>query len=148
MPKGTQAIALYTPRTDEAFKSDPCGWDPFRGAGGERGEKPKDDEVRLYSDSDWAGCRVTRRSSSGGVLLYRGCLVAAWSRRQGSVCLSSAEAELGALTAGIVEAMFVWNFLEEVLGDQDGGEGLHGLHGGQSHRHEDGDFAEPEALEH
>ena len=46
-----------------------------------------------YSDSDWAGCRATRRSSSGGILALGGCALKCWSNRHGSVALSSGEKE-------------------------------------------------------
>ena len=49
-----------------------------------------------YSDSDWAGCRRTRRSTSGGVVLHGTHLLLHWSRTQAGVALSSAEAELNA----------------------------------------------------
>jgi hypothetical protein len=49
-----------------------------------------------YTDSDWAGCRKTRRSTSGGVILHGGHLIHHWARTQASVALSSCEAELNA----------------------------------------------------
>ncbi len=55
---------------------------------GERGT-----ELIVYSDSDWARCRTTRKSRSGGMILMSGGLIQSWSNRQGSVALSSGEAE-------------------------------------------------------
>ena len=49
-------------------------------------------EILLYTDIDWAGCPRTRRSTTGGAVMYGSCLVAHWSRTQVSVALSSAEA--------------------------------------------------------
>ena len=49
--------------------------------------------IEGFSDSDWAGCRATRRSMSGGVVSIAGGTVKSWSNRQGSVALSSGEAE-------------------------------------------------------
>ena len=46
-----------------------------------------------YSDSDWAGCRATRRNVSGGIVTLGGCALKSWSNGQGSVALSSGEAE-------------------------------------------------------
>ena len=54
-------------------------------------------EVTGYSDSDWAGCRVTGRSTSGGALMIGGHFLKGWSRTQNNVTCSSAEAELIAL---------------------------------------------------
>ena len=54
-------------------------------------------EVTGYSDSDWAGCRVTGRSTSGGALMIGGHFLKGWSRTQNNVTCSSAAAELIAL---------------------------------------------------
>ena len=47
-----------------------------------------------YTDSDWAGCVRTAKSTSGGVLMIGGRMIKAWSKIQNSISLSSAEAEL------------------------------------------------------
>ena len=49
------------------------------------------DEADLegYSDSDWAGCRVTGKSTSGGVVMIGEHYVKGWSRTQNCVTLSS-----------------------------------------------------------
>ena len=62
-------------------------------------------EILVYTDSDWAGCQRTRRSTTGGVVMYGSCLVAHWSRTQVSVALSSAEAELNAAVKAACEAI-------------------------------------------
>ena len=49
-----------------------------------------------FSDSDWAGCRRSRRSTSGGLILHGAHLISHWSRTQPGVALSSGEAELNA----------------------------------------------------
>ena len=46
-----------------------------------------------YGDSDWAGQPTTRRSTSGGALVYSGGVVFDFSRSQSVVATSSAEAE-------------------------------------------------------
>ena len=53
-----------------------------------------------YSDTDFAGCLDTRRSTSGGCGLLNGCLVKHWSSTQKVIALSSGEAEL----MGVVRA--------------------------------------------
>ena len=50
--------------------------------------------ITSHSDSDWAGCVRTRRSTSGGTVCYGQHLLKAWSRTQDTIALSSAEAEL------------------------------------------------------
>ena len=51
----------------------------------------------VYTDSDWGGDRIDRRSSSGGVWMLGKHVIKTWSATQGAVALSSAEAELIAL---------------------------------------------------
>jgi hypothetical protein len=72
-----------------------------------------DDAVQVFVDADWADKEGDRRSTSGGVLLYHGCAVASWSRRQACVALSSAESELYALGSGAVEALGFATMLSE-----------------------------------
>ena len=57
----------------------------------------EEEGLRGYSDSDWAGCRRTAKSTSGGLAMVGRRLIKSWSRTQDSVTLSSAEAELVAL---------------------------------------------------
>ena len=55
------------------------------------------DALESWSDSDWAGDRSSqkrRRHSVSSVMIFlNGCLIAAWSRSQKSIALSSCEAE-------------------------------------------------------
>jgi hypothetical protein len=63
-----------------------------------RYEWQSDQEVlRVYADSDWAGCSRTRKSTSGGCIMLGGHLLKAWSSTQGGIALSSAEAEYYAM---------------------------------------------------
>ena len=55
------------------------------------------EELRSYSDSDWAGCKRTARSTSCGVVMRGMHHIKSWCVTQKRVTLSSAEAELGAL---------------------------------------------------
>ena len=56
-------------------------------------------------DSDWAGCKSTCRSTSGGVVLHGTHAVKSWSTTQAVVALSSGEAELYSLTKGAAQAL-------------------------------------------
>ena len=49
--------------------------------------------VRAYVDSDWAGCRKTRKSTSGGVLMLGATAVRGWLTNESVIALSSGEAE-------------------------------------------------------
>eukprot|EP00974_Lingulodinium_polyedra_P082078 7946493-Lingulodinium_polyedra.AAC.1 len=48
----------------------------------------------VMTDSDWAGCARTRKSTSGGVVMRGRHLIKHWSGTQSTAALSSAEAEL------------------------------------------------------
>ena len=49
--------------------------------------------ITVYTDTDWAGCPKTRKSTSGGAVMLGTHLIKSWSSTQPSVSLSSAEAE-------------------------------------------------------
>jgi hypothetical protein len=61
--------------------------------------------IDVFSDSDWAACRRTRRSTSGGVAAIDGGTVKHWSSTQGSVALSVGEAEYYALIKAAAEGL-------------------------------------------
>jgi hypothetical protein len=56
--------------------------------------------IVVETDSDFAGCRSTRRSTSGGVCLLSGHLIKHWSSTQKIVSLSSGESEFYSLVKG------------------------------------------------
>jgi len=58
------------------------------------------EEIKTYSDTDFAGCVDTRKSTAGGCLMVNGHLIKHWSSTLKTIALSSGEAEL----AGIVKA--------------------------------------------
>jgi len=49
--------------------------------------------VDIYSDTDWSGCPVTRKSTSGGCVMLGQHIIKSWSSTLASVSLSSGEAE-------------------------------------------------------
>eukprot|EP00435_Cladocopium_sp_Y103_P021098 s1207_g5.t1 len=65
------------------------------------------DDLLVYTDSDWAGDKATRKSKSAAHLVWGGCLVFSYTRRQTVVALSSAEAELYATASGVSEAILL-----------------------------------------
>lgn len=73
--------------------------------------------LEVWTDSDWAGCRETRKSTSGGVVCASGHVVKTWSVSQKGVALSSAEAELYAANKGAAEAMGVQSIAKD-FGDE------------------------------
>ena len=54
----------------------------------------------MYTDTDWAGCPRTRKSTSGGCVMLGSHLVKSWSSTQTSVALSSGEAEFNGVVRG------------------------------------------------
>ena len=48
--------------------------------------------LEAYTDTDWAGCTRTRKTTSGGCLMVGQHLIKAWSATQASIALSSGEA--------------------------------------------------------
>ena len=67
--------------------------------------------LKTYSDSDWAGCVKTRRSTSSGAVMSGKHLITHWSSTQATVALSSAEAELNALVKAVSETLGIRNMM-------------------------------------
>ena len=68
-----------------------------------------DSTLRVYTDSDWAGCSKTRKSTSGGMIMRGSHLIHHWTSSQATIALSVAEAELNALVKGAAEAISLYN---------------------------------------
>ena len=80
---------LQFPRLSWTFKRDEC----------------ESDTIDVFSDSDWAGCVRTRRSTSGGVVTIGGLAIKHWSLTQVTVVFSSGEAEYLALVKAACEGI-------------------------------------------
>ena len=63
------------------------------------------DILDVFTDSDWAGCRRSRKSTSGGAIMKGGHCLKTWSKTQAIVAKSSGEAELYAVVRGSTEAI-------------------------------------------
>ena len=68
-------------------------------------------EFHTYCDTDFAGCQVTRRSTSGGCCMIAGCQDKHWSKTQPTIALSSDEAELSGIGSGMAHALGVQEFV-------------------------------------
>ena len=94
-------------------------------------------------DSDWAGCRSTRKSTSGGILCLAGAGIKSWSSTQGSVALSSGEAEYYASMKGAAEALGLqalaadlgWSFKVRLWTDSSAGKAVASRRGLGETRH-------------
>ena len=69
-----------------------------------------------YSDSDWAGDLDDRRSTSGYIFKLSGAGISWKSKKQGSVALSTAEAEYIALLGAVQEAIWIRQLVTELSG--------------------------------
>ncbi len=57
-------------------------------------------EINVWVDSDFAGCRRTRKSTSGGLVMWGNHPLKSWSTTQGIIALSSGEAEYYGMVKG------------------------------------------------
>ena len=77
----------------------------------------EEDEVQcldIFTDSDWAGCKATRKSTSGGIIAWGGNTLKSWSKSQSVVARSSGEAEYYALAKGLSEAIGMKSVLADL----------------------------------
>ena len=69
--------------------------------------------LTVFTDSDWAGDRPTRKSVSSWVIMLDGFLISAGARTQSVIAQSSCEAEYIAATAATSEAKYsLWTTRE------------------------------------
>ncbi|RVW31986.1 Retrovirus-related Pol polyprotein from transposon RE1 [Vitis vinifera] len=77
-------------------------------------KKTENRDTEVYSDADWAGNIIDRRSTSGYCSFVWGNLVTWRSKKQSVVARSSAEAEYKALAQGICEGIWIKRVLSEL----------------------------------
>lgn len=70
--------------------------------------------IDVYTDTDFAGCVQTRKSTSGGVIMFGSHMVKSWSSTQGVISLSSGEAEYYGLVKGAAQGLGVKSMLKEL----------------------------------
>jgi hypothetical protein len=76
--------------------------------------KPGKQGIMGYTDSDWAGDKGTRKSTSGYLFKLGNGAVSWSSKRQPTVALSSCEAEYMAATQCVKEAIWLQGLLREI----------------------------------
>ena len=72
------------------------------------------DEVKGYGDADYAGCKDSRRSTTGYVFRMNGGAVSWCSKRQAVTATSTAEAEYIAAAATVKEALWLRKLLQDL----------------------------------
>ena len=74
--------------------------------------------LEAFSDSSWADCKSTRKSTSSGCIFLNGALVMSVCRTQASIALSSCEAELYAANGLMVECIYLFRLCKFLCGDE------------------------------
>ena len=77
-------------------------------------EMPRHLDVRV--DTDYAGCKRTRRSTNGGVVMHGSHIIKSWSTTQSVIALSSGEAEYYGVVKGACEGLGVIGLLADLTG--------------------------------
>ena len=72
-------------------------------------------DLNVYTDADWAGCRTTRKSTSGFTVTLQGATIQVGRGTQAVVALSSAESELHAVGTAAQEVVHAMNFIKEAM---------------------------------
>ena len=72
-----------------------------------------DGRVVIWTDSDWAGDKFNRKSTSGGVIMLGSHTIKSWASTQSVVALSSGEAEYYAIVNGSSKGMGVRSMLND-----------------------------------
>ena len=70
--------------------------------------------LEAYTDADYAGSIVARRSTTGYCTFLGGILVTWKSKKQSVVARSSAEAEFRAMAQGVCELLWLKIILEDL----------------------------------
>ena len=113
--KNSEDYGLFYPES-EAGTTLPDHWCFPHGL--QNRQKRADYVVEVFSDSNWGGCTVTRKSTSSAVICVGGCVVHSHSRGQTSVALSSCEAELLASSSALSEGLQLTQVLKFLLDDK------------------------------
>ena len=66
---------------------------------------PLDSDIEVYGDANFAGCISQRKSPVGGIIMWSGQFVKAWSKTMGVLALSSGESELAAAVRAATQGL-------------------------------------------
>ena len=70
--------------------------------------------VDLFVDTDFAECKETRRSTSGGAIMVGQGLIKHWAKTQTTISLSSGESELHGIASGCAQALGVQSLMHNM----------------------------------
>ena len=68
-------------------------------------------ELTIWTDTDYEGCKTSRKSTSGGVVMWGKHIIKSWSSTQSVIALSSGEEE----DYGMVKGAYVGLGMQSVL---------------------------------
>jgi hypothetical protein len=71
------------------------------------------DIINVHSDANWAGCKRSRKSSSGGTIAIGAHFIKSYAKTQAIVAQSSGESELYGVIRASTEALGVSTLLED-----------------------------------
>ena len=75
-------------------------------------------ELDVLTDSDWAGGRTSRKSTSGGAIMIGQHCLKTWFKTQAIIAKSSAEAELYGVVRGATESLGMSTLIKDLGGSQ------------------------------
>ena len=70
--------------------------------------------MNVWVDTDYAGCRDTRKSTSGGVILVGEHLIKGWINTQSVISLPSGEAEYYGMVKGTSTAIGIRGIMQDM----------------------------------
>ena len=71
-------------------------------------------DLTVWTDSDHAGCRRTRKSTSGGIIIFGSHVIKSWSSTQAVIALSSGEAEYYSMVKGASVGLGIHAMMREI----------------------------------
>ena len=71
------------------------------------------ESLHTFTDSDWAGDKISRKSTSGGAAMYGRHMIKSWASTQQIIALSSGEAEFYAVIRGTSQSYGIMSMLSD-----------------------------------
>ena len=71
-------------------------------------------EISVFTDYDWAGCKQSRKNTSGRLILLGDHCVKVWSKTQSVIAKSTAEAELYSVIKGACDGLSMQTLMNDL----------------------------------